>query len=196
MTVSKNLARFILAAVSKDSTRENLTAPCVVDMHGARWLCSTDGHRLHAVWVPVETPLGWCALGKGGMAFYGVTREGTFPPLEQVWFPKLDERAVLVEVSRLAAISASRHDDMRITFGLDDAEMREPYARYVEDDFEESEVHLSAAYTNDVLLAVPSGKNAPALVRVARSSDTLDPVMFCEDADVPAWRAIVMPIRK
>ncbi len=86
--------RFLMHALSKDATRPNLTAACVVDLdleggRKGRWAVACDGHRIHAVQVDLAFPLGYLKpdeLAKGLLVHHpdGEDTFGRYVRVEQV----------------------------------------------------------------------------------------------------------------
>ena len=102
-----------------------------------------------------------------------------------------DERAAVVDIARLS-VCASGSSDPHVQW---DSDLTFPPRVHVNQDaVSDSQVCVAAPYVADALLAAPGGKNPARTVRFARDGQ-LDPVMLCEDAPLPTWRAIVMPCR-
>lgn len=193
-TLTKEHARFILAAVCRDPFRLPLVAPHVSEIGGALWVCATDGHRLHAVRAPEGSQPGYVHLTKDGAIAPLAKTDAKFPSVEDVWQAGQERSAVQLDVERAQAVSSTKHEKMRVKIGVGD-EARDPRPHFEGDPTPNSCVIIFARYFAESLLAVPGGKKAPAFVKLARGRDGLDPIVITEDRDAPTWRAVVMPLR-
>lgn len=191
-TITREQAKFILSACATEAElREHLRYPCVCEARGKRWVCATDGHRLHAVVAPPDIALGYCVDKSGSIV--SAPRDLKFPPVEQVWTDENDGHAVKIKLDRLKALTSTRHPKMLVKFGAG-VEASDPRPHYEGDGAPDTCVCAWAKYIGDAILAVPGGKRAPTHVLVARGG-RLDPIIVMEDAPAPTWRAIVMPVR-
>lgn len=194
--ISKHEAKFLLAAVSKDETRMPINAPAVCDMRGKRWICGTDGHRLHAVLAPDQTfPLGFVLIAKDGDVA-SLERPGAkFPPVEQVWEHRPEHDFVNIERTRLFAVASSGHAKVCALFTRDEHKAR-PRLHISGDPAPHSAVAVRSSYVYDAIMLADGKKYRYADVQVS-TEGPLDLVQFMPNGlgSELNWCSIVMPMR-
>jgi hypothetical protein len=184
-TVGKNAAKFITSACSDDSTREHMSRPCVIDSEklGGRFLCATDGHRLHMVQVGNAVPLGYAVLGKDG-SLTPIVSDLKFPPIDAV-IPDAFTDTFVTSADRLRDLTntKSKHGTVQVRLHGGNAA---PIIAWARDSSDGGKVAIEARYAHDALLMGSS------LARIAHN-EGLDPVMISEKET--GWYAIIMPMR-
>lgn len=219
MRIDPREAKFILAALSKDETRPQLMLPFVAEVsakskaHGGgvevtRWLCATDGHRLHAVKTGDKVPLGTAAVTPSGQVGFDSSEGYQHPPVDAVWCHK--SKPFKAEMDSLDMFASTRHASAMLGVGFGCGEEIVPLRLYRANSHraEAGFGYYNVAYVRDALLAVPrSGRRGrtPEVSHVVfgMTADNGDPIsmspMVIEMDDNKAtrpWRAIIMPRRE
>ena len=189
MKLTKAEAKFIDAAVSKDITRAALTSPHVTAIDGTKWLCATDGHRLHMVRVE-DAAEGYVVVAKDGTVG-AAALEMKYPDVAQVIPTDLAHQGE-VETDVLVAISAGKSDLVRVAFDPAQASFPKPQVtRYA---VPKGAVAVNTRYSADACIIATDRKQGTATVRV-RFGGPLTPVVYEDPTDAPRWRAVIMPVR-
>jgi hypothetical protein len=191
--VTREERAFIYAAVSKDPLNTRLTYPFVQKVAGDIWLVATDGHRMHAVRAPEDVEEGHVSVVADGYVcmmprkrFHNMSTV----PVNNVWTIP-GKHTAKTSSDRLWAVSAGA---ALVEFNPERASL--PMFHYDGDQTNADSVYVSGAYIRDALrgMVQKRGRFHDMEVRV-RFDGSLEPVVLEENAEMPMWRAVVMPMR-
>ena len=195
MDIPKNIADFLLRAVSRDKTRDSLCAPYLGQLGVDWYLAATDGHRMHLARVspgPDAQP-GYVALTK--TSCHRMDRDGRFPNFTQV-IPE-DGRpgttlsvqgAALAELRKLPG--GIRGQTVAFCTPGEVPSLGVAVAGFREDTPKNS-VGMDVRYLGD---AAPRGADSVTL----HFAGPLDPVVVCPAGTSPRsseWFSFIMPRR-